>query len=161
MSLYTAFQLQGALAPNISDLLACRLLTGIFGSSRKCLSYEESRFLVPISPLLALTNAGGTVTDIWSFKERGLASAIYATVPFLGPGKPSQMRSQIKYKHPHTVIGPIVGGFVVQNIHLNWRFNFWLMFIFSAIEPHHWLFLHSRNSKRNSNFQGQPFDPSL
>ena len=136
MSLYTAFQLQGALAPRISDLLACRLLTGIFGSSRKPLPYEQSRF--PSSDnfsflLLALTNAGGTVADIWGFKERGLASAIYATVPFLGPGKTSQIRRKSQYEYLHTVIGPIVGGFVVQNAHLNWRFNFWLMFIFSAI----------------------------
>lgn len=30
------------------------------------------------------------------------------------------------------VIGPIVGGFVAQNPRLGWRFNFWLIFIFSA-----------------------------
>jgi hypothetical protein len=131
MSLYTAFQLQGALAPGISDLLACRLLTGIFGSSRKPLPYEE--IVPPQLPLSALTNAGGTVADIWGFKERGLASAIYAIVPFLGPGKASQMRRKSQIEYPHAVIGPIVGGFVVQNARLNWRFNFWLMFIFSAM----------------------------
>jgi MFS family permease len=38
------------------------------------------------------------------------------------------MRSKSK-----SVIGPIVGGFVVENPHLGWHFNFWLMFIFSAI----------------------------
>ncbi|KAF8964653.1 major facilitator superfamily domain-containing protein [Flammula alnicola] len=97
LSLYTIFQLQGALGRNLPSLLSCRLLTGIFGSS-------------------PLTNAGGAVSDIWSFRERGLASAIYATVPFLGP-----------------VIGPIVGGFVVENPHLGWHFTFWLIFIFSAI----------------------------
>lgn len=97
LSLYAIFQVQGALGRNLATLLSCRLLTGIFGSS-------------------PLTNAGGAVSDIWSFRERGMASAIYATVPFLGP-----------------VIGPIVGGFVVENPHLGWHFNFWLMFIFSAI----------------------------
>ncbi|KAF9562141.1 MFS general substrate transporter [Agrocybe pediades] len=97
LSLYTLFQVEGALGRNLGTLLSCRLLTGIFGSS-------------------PLTNAGGTVSDIWNFRERGLASAIYASVPFLGP-----------------VIGPIVGGFVVQNPNLDWHFNFWLMFIFSAI----------------------------
>lgn len=30
------------------------------------------------------------------------------------------------------VIGPIVGGWIVQT-RLGWRFNFWLMFIFSAL----------------------------
>ncbi|RXW24192.1 hypothetical protein EST38_g1644 [Candolleomyces aberdarensis] len=64
--LYSAFQLQGALSRNVATLLSCRLLTGIFGAS-------------------PLTNAGGTISDIFNFRERGLASAIYATVPFLGP----------------------------------------------------------------------------
>ncbi|KAF9533349.1 major facilitator superfamily domain-containing protein [Crepidotus variabilis] len=97
LSLYTLFQLQGVLAHNVPTLLSCRLLTGIFGSS-------------------PLTNAGGTVSDIWSLRERGLASAIYATVPFLGP-----------------VIGPIVGGYVVQNHRLGWHFNFVLIFVFSVL----------------------------
>ncbi|TFK26393.1 MFS general substrate transporter [Coprinopsis marcescibilis] len=95
--LYAAFQLQGALSRNIATLLSCRLLTGIFGAS-------------------PLTNSGGTIGDIFNFRERGLASAIYATVPFLGP-----------------VIGPIVGGFVAENPRLGWHFNFWLMFIFSTV----------------------------
>lgn len=34
--------------------------------------------------LSALTNAGGAVSDIFNARERGLASSIYATVPFLG-----------------------------------------------------------------------------
>ncbi|TFK72561.1 MFS general substrate transporter [Pluteus cervinus] len=97
LSAYTLFQLEGSLGHNLPTLLSCRLLTGIFGSS-------------------PLTNAGGAVSDIWNARERGLASAIYATVPFLGP-----------------VIGPIVGGFVAQNPKLGWRFNFWLIFIFSAL----------------------------
>lgn len=31
-----------------------------------------------------------------------------------------------------SVIGPIVGGFVAENPRLGWRFNFWLIFIFSG-----------------------------
>lgn len=88
----------------------------------------------------ALTNAGGAVSDIWNARERGLASAIYATVPFLGPGK-SATRSLLSRAELHlrterpsacSVIGPIVGGFVAQNPRLGWHFNFWLMFIFSG-----------------------------
>ncbi|KAF8163013.1 major facilitator superfamily domain-containing protein [Crassisporium funariophilum] len=97
LSLYMIFQVQGALSHNLPTLLSCRLLTGIFGSS-------------------PLTNAGGAVGDIWNFRERGLASAIYATVPFLGP-----------------VIGPIVGGYVAENPRLGWHFNFWLMFLFAGL----------------------------
>ena len=40
---------------------------------------------------------------------------VYATAPFMGP-----------------VLGPIVGGWIVET-RLGWRFNFWLMFIFSAL----------------------------
>ncbi|KAJ7172719.1 MFS general substrate transporter [Mycena filopes] len=70
-------------------------LTGIFGSS-------------------PLTNAPSQIADIWNARERGLASAIYSGMPFLGP-----------------IIGPVVGGYVVMK--LNWHFNFWLMFIFSLL----------------------------
>lgn len=82
----------------------------------------------------ALTNAGGAVSDIWSFRERGLASAIYATIPFLGPGNISS-RFEVPFTENkmHLVIGPIVGGFVVEVPRLGWHFTFWLMFIFSAV----------------------------
>ncbi|KDQ59492.1 hypothetical protein JAAARDRAFT_153379 [Jaapia argillacea MUCL 33604] len=98
LSIFTLLHIGGALSPNIATLLACRLLSGIFGSS-------------------PLTNAGGAITDIWNARERGLATALYSTAPWLGP-----------------VTGPIVGGFVSQaNIpHLRWRLSFWLMFIASA-----------------------------
>ncbi|KAJ7752101.1 major facilitator superfamily domain-containing protein [Mycena metata] len=93
---YTVFQLEGCLGgSNVYALLSCRLLTGIFGSS-------------------PLTNAPSQIADIWNARERGLASAIYSGMPFLGP-----------------IIGPVVGGYVVMK--LDWHFNFWLMFIFSAL----------------------------
>ncbi|ETW85534.1 major facilitator superfamily [Heterobasidion irregulare TC 32-1] len=96
-STYTLFHLGGALGHNVPTILTTRLLSGIFGSS-------------------PLTNAGGAISDIFNARERGVASAIYSTAPYLGP-----------------VIGPIVGGFVSQNPKLGWRFSFWLMFIFSAV----------------------------
>lgn len=83
-----------------------------------------------------MTNAGGTVSDIWNARERGLAAAIYATVPFLGPGEAFSYYScypQLIFYLFGPVIGPIVGGFVAQNPRLGWRFNFWLMFMFSAL----------------------------
>ncbi|KAF8212493.1 MFS general substrate transporter [Mycena galopus ATCC 62051] len=95
LAAYTVFQLAGCLAGrNIYALLSCRFFTGIFGSS-------------------PLTNAPSQIADIWNARERGLASAIYSGMPFLGP-----------------IIGPVVGGYVVMK--LDWHFNFWLMFIFSV-----------------------------
>lgn len=97
LTAFTIFQLEGCLARgNIYALLSCRLLTGIFGSS-------------------PLVNAPAQISDIWNERERGLASAVYSGMPFLGP-----------------IIGPIVGGYVVSS-HLGWTFNFWLMFIFAAL----------------------------
>ncbi|KAJ3561725.1 hypothetical protein NP233_g10018 [Leucocoprinus birnbaumii] len=119
------FQLGGAFSKNLATLLSCRLLTGICGSS-------------------PLTNAGGAVSDIWNFRERGLASAIYATVPFLGPGtipfgalRLALIRSLnaqriVLLLLVYLVIGPIAGGFVAENPRLGWHFNFWIMMMFSV-----------------------------
>ncbi|KZT28599.1 MFS general substrate transporter [Neolentinus lepideus HHB14362 ss-1] len=97
MSVYTLFHLGGALGQNIATLLSTRFLAGVFGSS-------------------PLTNAGGAIADIWNPRERGVATSLYATAPWLGP-----------------VIGPIVGGFVSQNPRLGWRFSFWIMMIVSGV----------------------------
>ncbi|KII88761.1 hypothetical protein PLICRDRAFT_176306 [Plicaturopsis crispa FD-325 SS-3] len=94
---FVLMNLGGSLGANIATLLACRLLSGIFGASM-------------------LTNAGGSVTDVWSPRERGFATAAYSSATFLGP-----------------VFGPIIGGFVSDNPHLKWRFNFWIIIIFSAV----------------------------
>lgn len=132
LSLYTIFQVQGALSYNLATLLSCRLLTGIFGSSRELLFIPRA-YTPDLISAPALTNAGGAVSDIWSFRERGLASAIYATIPFLGPGNNSRSSSRRKVLKMNLVIGPIVGGFVVEDPRLGWHFIFWLMFIFSAV----------------------------
>ncbi|KAI0060902.1 MFS general substrate transporter [Artomyces pyxidatus] len=95
-SIYTLFHLGGALGHNVATILVTRFFAGTFGSS-------------------PLTNAGGVIADMFTPRDRGVASALYATAPFLGP-----------------VIGPIVGGYISQS-RLGWRFVFWLMFIFSAL----------------------------
>ncbi|CAE7203653.1 unnamed protein product [Rhizoctonia solani] len=93
---FTLFHLGGALAHNIPTLLVTRFLAGAFGSS-------------------PLTNAGGTIADMFTARDRGLASALFAMAPFAGP-----------------VLGPIVGGYVSES-RAGWRWNFWIMFIFSAV----------------------------
>ncbi|KAM5539116.1 hypothetical protein V8D89_007339 [Ganoderma adspersum] len=95
-SIFTLFHLGGALGHNAATILSTRLLAGIFGSA-------------------PLTNAGGALTDMWIARERGFASSIYGTAPWMGP-----------------VFGPIVGGWVAQSP-LGWRFSFWIMFIISAL----------------------------
>jgi MFS family permease len=63
---YTAFNVAAACAPNITALLVLRFFASAFGSS-------------------SMTNAGGVITDMFSKAERGLATALFATAPFLGP----------------------------------------------------------------------------
>lgn len=69
------FHLGGALCQNIQTLLICRLLAGIFGSARK---FHNDISLVSWGLILicaALTNASGSLADIWVAKDRGVASA--------------------------------------------------------------------------------------
>lgn len=88
----------GAPSDNIAGLLIFRFFAGAFGSS-------------------PLTNAGGVIADMFDAKDRGLATAIFAAAPFLGPS-----------------IGPIIGGFAGQ--HLGWR---WLLGILAAISGVLWI----------------------
>ncbi|KAK9387318.1 major facilitator superfamily domain-containing protein [Lipomyces mesembrius] len=55
-----------AVAQNIATLLVCRLFDGI-------------AFLAP------MTIVGGTLADLWSDEERGIAMATFSAAPFLGP----------------------------------------------------------------------------
>lgn len=62
----TAFNAGAAGAKNIETLVILRFFAGAFGSS-------------------PLTNSGGVIADMFSASERGLATAVFATAPFLGP----------------------------------------------------------------------------
>lgn len=76
LALYVIFNIPCALSPNIGGVLVCRFLCGVFSSS-------------------GLSLAGGTIADIWSIEERGMAIAYFAAAPYCGP-----------------VLGPIVTGWI-------------------------------------------------
>jgi MFS family permease len=63
----TAFNAGAAGAKNIQTLLILRFFAGAFGSS-------------------PLTNAGGSIADMFAADQRGLAMSIFAAAPFMGPG---------------------------------------------------------------------------
>ncbi|KAK1984807.1 major facilitator superfamily transporter [Colletotrichum cereale] len=90
----TAFNAGAAGAQNIQTLIILRFFAGTFGAS-------------------PLTNAGGVIADMFNASERGLATAIFAAAPFLGPS-----------------IGPIVGGFL--GVAEGWRWIEGLMAIFTG-----------------------------
>ncbi|KAJ4140908.1 Efflux pump fub11 [Fusarium equiseti] len=91
----TAFNAGAAGAPTMAALIALRFFAGSFGSS-------------------PLTNAGGVIADMFEARERGLATALFAMAPFLGP-----------------TIGPIAGGFLGENE--GWRWVEGMMAIFTGI----------------------------
>ncbi|KAK2064177.1 major facilitator superfamily transporter [Colletotrichum caudatum] len=90
----TAFNAGAAGAQNIETLIILRFFAGTFGAS-------------------PLTNAGGVIADMFNANDRGLATAVFATAPFLGPS-----------------IGPIVGGFL--GVAEGWRWVEGLMAIFTG-----------------------------
>ncbi|KAH7188991.1 major facilitator superfamily domain-containing protein [Fusarium flagelliforme] len=91
----TAFNAGAAGAPTMAALIVLRFFAGSFGSS-------------------PLTNAGGVIADMFEARERGLATALFAMAPFLGP-----------------TIGPIAGGFLGENE--GWRWVEGMMAIFTGI----------------------------
>ncbi|KAI0880821.1 polyamine transporter 1 [Annulohypoxylon maeteangense] len=91
----TAFNAGAAGSPNIQTLIILRFFAGTIGSS-------------------PLTNSGGVIADMFPATKRGLATALFATAPFLGPS-----------------IGPIVGGFL--GVGGGWRWVEGLMACFTGI----------------------------
>ncbi|KAI0832553.1 multidrug resistance protein 4 [Trametes gibbosa] len=84
--LYLAFNFGCAYSPTVGSLLGFRILAGFAGSA-------------PIAC------GGGTVSDLFSEKERASAMAIYSLGPLLGP-----------------VIGPVAGGFIAESIGFKYIF---------------------------------------
>ncbi|KAI2636308.1 polyamine transporter 1 [Hypomontagnella submonticulosa] len=91
----TAFNAGAAGSQNIWTLIILRFFAGTFGSS-------------------PLTNSGGVIADMFTARDRGLATALFATAPFLGPS-----------------IGPIAGGFL--GVAGGWRWVEGLMACFTGL----------------------------
>lgn len=93
--IFTLWQAVSIASPNMASLIVFRFLAGFFGSS-------------------PLVNTGGTLVDMFDAKQRGLAMAIFASAPFLGPA-----------------LGPITGGFLGESAGWKWVIAF--LSIFAAI----------------------------
>ncbi|KAL8371534.1 hypothetical protein RB595_001362 [Gaeumannomyces hyphopodioides] len=91
----TAFNIGAAAAPSMTGLIVLRFFAGVFGSS-------------------PLTNSGGVLADMFEADERGLATAVFAAAPFLGPS-----------------IGPIASGFLAEAA--GWRWVAGLMAAFTGL----------------------------
>lgn len=94
LGLFVLFQIGCGLAPNVASMIIFRFFSGFFGSP-------------------TVTNAGGSITDIWPQKNRSVPLALFSAASFLGP-----------------VIAPTVGGFICQ--YTSWRWNFWVVLVLSG-----------------------------
>ncbi|KAJ3516908.1 hypothetical protein NLJ89_g836 [Agrocybe chaxingu] len=80
------FSLGCAYAPTTGSFIAFRFLSGFSGSAPVAIG-------------------GGSVSDLFSERERASAMALYSIGPLLGPA-----------------IGPVAGGFITQKIGIRWVF---------------------------------------
>ncbi|KAF2491344.1 MFS general substrate transporter [Lophium mytilinum] len=92
---YTAFSVAAACSPNITALLVLRFFASACGSS-------------------SMTNTGGFIVDMFSKAERGVATGLFITAPFLGPA-----------------LGPIAGGFLGET--QGWRWILGLVAILGGV----------------------------
>ncbi|KAI0650616.1 multidrug resistance protein 4 [Trametes meyenii] len=84
--LYIAFNFGCAYAPAVGSFMGFRILAGFAGSA-------------------SIACGGGTVSDLFSEKERASAMALYSLGPLLGP-----------------VVGPVAGGFIAETIGFKYIF---------------------------------------
>jgi len=92
---FTAFNGGVIASQNIWTISILRFFAGALGSS-------------------VTTNSGGTISDLFTAKKRGLGISLFAAAPFLGPG-----------------VGPLIGGFLGHGG--GWRWVMALITILSGI----------------------------
>jgi hypothetical protein len=69
------------------------------------ISSHSNHFAAGLGGCAPVAIGGGSISDLFNDKERGIAMSIYTTGPLMGP-----------------VLGPIAGGFMVQSIGFKWVF---------------------------------------
>lgn len=74
-----------------------------------------TRFLAGFSGAAFLSVSGGSVTDMWTKEQVSWPMAVNTLGLFVGP-----------------TIGPLVGGFINQNV--SWRWTFCVIFIWAGVE---------------------------
>ncbi|THV06107.1 MFS polyamine transporter [Dendrothele bispora CBS 962.96] len=74
------------------------------------------RQLAGLAASAPICNVGGSVADIWAIEERGLAMATFSFAIFYSPFP--------------IVLGPLIGGWIGQEI--GWRWIYWVLFIFTG-----------------------------
>lgn len=97
LSIFACWLLGAALAPNIAAQIMFRFLAGLFGSA-------------------PLTVAGGSMSDMWSKREKTWAFPIFSLVGFGGP-----------------VLGPVMSGYIPVTNVLSFRWADWIALIITGL----------------------------
>jgi MFS family permease len=109
---YVGFTVGCALSSNTTMFLVFRFLCGCAASS-------------------PMSIGGGTIADLYDADERGKAMALFGLGPLLGPvsrtSAPFSFGAMCGFLTSRQVIGPVIGGFVGQD--LGWRWTFWIILI--------------------------------
>ncbi|SPO24007.1 related to MFS multidrug transporter [Ustilago trichophora] len=85
------------------------------GASQSSAQMTVLRFFAGLGGSAPLAVGGGTIADLFEPAERGSAMGMYSLAPLLGPA-----------------IGPIVGGWIVQELG-QWRWIFWASSIYGGL----------------------------
>ncbi|CBQ69386.1 related to MFS multidrug transporter [Sporisorium reilianum SRZ2] len=85
------------------------------GASQSSAQLTVLRFFAGLGGSAPLAVGGGTIADLFDPAERGSAMGMYSLAPLLGPA-----------------IGPIVGGWIVQELG-QWRWIFWVSSIYGGL----------------------------
>ncbi|GAK67647.1 MFS multidrug transporter [Moesziomyces antarcticus] len=93
------------------------------GASQNAAQLTVLRFFAGLGGSAPLAVGGGTIADLFEPGERGSAMGMYSLAPLLGPA-----------------IGPIVGGWIVQELG-QWRWIFWVSSIYGGLTAFIGLFL--------------------
>ncbi|ORY89010.1 major facilitator superfamily domain-containing protein [Leucosporidium creatinivorum] len=94
MAFFFVFTIPCAVAQNVETLIICRFFAGLGASA-------------------PMTNAGGTIGDVWAVNERGNKMATFSSILFASP-----------------CLGPLVGGYIAESV--SWRWIYWVLLIFSG-----------------------------
>ncbi|THZ29081.1 MFS general substrate transporter [Aureobasidium pullulans] len=86
------------------------------GASQTYSQQFATRFFAGFFGSTPLTCAGGSLSDIWNASERTLMFPIFANAAFLGP-----------------ILGPVIGGYIVQSSLISWRWTEWITIIMSGL----------------------------
>lgn len=84
------------------------------GFSNKIREVLVLRFFAGLIGSPALAVCSGTISDMWGIADIEVAMTFFCLAPFMGP-----------------VIGPVVGGFAVENE--NWKWTMWIDLFFGAL----------------------------